>query len=174
MKRIHLFAASIVMAAACAPVHAQTYYARERISPLPSAVSGFTGRWTTQDGAQSCDGPNRVVAVTSTCTGGTCDPGGKPADTTRTVGSCSATCSAPVAKSWFTPPGQSMVNRALGTTPNTTGWQSRFKAICEADALPHVGCYAYGTGSVKVISAREGGYPGNSFSTDGATTCTWN
>lgn len=174
MKIMHLFVAPIMLAMMPTSGAAQTYYARERISPLPTSVSGFTGRWTQQDGAETCDGPSRIVPVTTSCTGGTCDPSAKPADTSRVVGSCRATCTTPVAKSWFTPPGQSLANRSLGTTPNTTGWQARFRAICEADTLPHVGCYAYGTGSVKAISAREGGYPGSSFATDGATTCSWN
>ena len=173
MSIMHCLAASMLLATMSTSVDAQTYYARQRISPLSTAASAPVGKWTAEDGAESCDGPSRIVQVTSLCTGGGCDAGDKPADTTRIVGSCTATCTAPVAKSWSTPANQSTAIRSLGTTPNTTGWQTRFRAICEADALPHVGCYAYGTGSVKFISAREGGYPGMAFATDGATSCTW-
>lgn len=149
---------------------AQRYFARIKLQPTE-----FSGSWTTQTSSPYCSGPERRVDVTQVCTGGACDPNRMAASTTNVVGSCTATCQNIVeGRGWLTPFGQSYAGHDLASTPSTTGWQDRAKAICAADPLPHVGCHVYGKTTTKFILAKEGGGPSDlGLATDSAITCTW-
>lgn len=82
---------------------------------------------------------------------------------------------------WAIPAGQNDARHGLGRIDFKTGWEAQFKAICEADPLPHVGCYTYGGSKInaspmqyKTIIGFERGFPSSSgILTDAATTCTW-
>jgi len=156
---------------------AQRYFARTKLQPVQ-----YSGSWSTQTSAPYCSGPERKVDVVQTCTSGSCDPNAMQPKTSQVVGSCSATCG-PIRNNmgWQLSPTENSERHSLGKVEYTTGWEARMIALCEADPLPHVGCYAYGGSKIdatpaqnKPVLAYEGGRPFlDNVATDVTTTCTW-